>query len=163
MFVIIVCLYNRYNCIYNIIERVCCEHTYCVTVWCKLCPLYWMSEYTLTGDVCLSVFTNPGKYTVVTKFSHQENKHFPKFQLHILSPLEVICQQSQMGAGQDKAPVLAAALAYLVQCDVAGKNDTSAEVVDVALVDVLQSVSKVPVLSLPGFLCGESHTCILRF
>ena len=101
----------------------------------------------------VSEFTIPGKYTVITKFSNQENDRFPRIILQVLSTLEVICLRSQM-KDQDKGPVLAAALAYLIQCDMAGEHDTPEKLMDDALLTVLQSVSKVPVLSLPAFLCG---------
>lgn len=59
---------------------------------------------------------------------------------------------------QDKGPVLAAALAYLIQCDMAGEHDTPEQLMDNALLNVLQSVRKVPLLSLPAFLCGKKYT-----
>ena len=107
--------------------------------------------------IYISEFTVPGTYTVITKFSNLENDRFPRITLRVLSTLEVICLRSQM-KDQDKGPILAAALAYLIQCDMAGEHDTPEQLVDDALLNVLQSVSKVPLLSLPAFLCGKKHT-----
>lgn len=107
--------------------------------------------------IFLSVIDSEGEYLLVLRFSSVQHKQFPEIPLHVLSPLEAIQYCIPVSSEHiEKAPVLAAVVAYLIQCGRIGRKEPPA-VGDEMLCQILQSMytRKLPIMSVPGFLCGR--------
>lgn len=83
-------------------------------------------------------FTKAGVVDVVVHLSREESHLFPKFKVHIQSPLEAIFKSAPTSSGSKQVALLAAAIAYITHCDEKDK-DVSAQA-DVILCDILKQV-----------------------
>ena len=89
---------------------------------------------------------------VVTKIRHEESSLFPKFKVHVQSPIEAIYHDAPISKSSGRTAVLSAVLAYLLHSD--EKDKESRSHTDVILCNILQSMSEVPNWDLSSILSG---------
>ena len=111
-----------------------------------------------------SVLDSEGDYLLVLRFSSVQDEQFPEIPLRVLSPLEAIQHCIPVSSEHiEKPPVLAAVVAYLIQCGKIGRKE-SRSAGDEILHQILQCMymRKLPIMSVPGFLCGRC-VCIYTY
>ena len=114
-------------------------------------------EFTSLFFILVLALESEGDYLLVLKFNSLQDKQFPEIPLRVLSPLEAIQHCIPVSSGcVEKAPVLAAVVAYLIQCARLGRREVPA-VGDQMLCQILECMyaRKLPIMSVPAFLCGK--------
>lgn len=104
-------------------------------------------------------FPKPGGVEVVVKIRHEESSLFPKFKLHVQSPIEAIYHNVPISKASSRSAVLATVLAYLLHSDESQKDKEIRSHIDIILCNILQSLSDVPHWDLTSILSGMSVMC----
>ena len=104
-------------------------------------------------------FPKPGGVEVVVKIRHEESSLFPKFKLHVQSPIEAIYHNVPVSKASSRSAVLATVLAYLLHSDESQKDREIRSHIDIILCNILQSLSDVPHWDLTSILSGMSVMC----
>ena len=99
-------------------------------------------------------FPKPGEVEVVVKIRHEESSLFPKFKLHVQSPIEAIYHNVPISKASSQSAVLATVLAYLLHSDESQKDREIRSHIDIILCNILQSLSDVPHWDLTSILSG---------
>ena len=104
-----------------------------------------------------TAFSSPGEYHALLKFGELEKVDYPAFPLKVLSPLEAMQHYiPSTSEDTDKLMLLAAVLAYLIRYNVSSGDKALPSGTDRLVCTMLQSIysMKLPVISIPAFLCG---------
>lgn len=104
-------------------------------------------------------FPKPGEVEVVVKIRHEESSLFPKFKLHVQSPIEAIYHNVPISKASTRSAVLATVLAYLLHGDESQRDRETRSHIDIILCNILQSLSDVPHWDLTSILSGMSVMC----
>ena len=88
------------------------------------------------------------------KIAHEESSLFPKFKIHVQSPIEAIYHSVSLSKGSNRVALLASILAYLMNCDDLMRDKDARSHADVILCNILQSMSDIPEWKLSALLCG---------
>ena len=101
------------------------------------------------------VFPKPGTVTVTVLLARDEDVRFPQFKLKIKSPIESLVSALPVSRGSKQVALLAAALAYLANCDENDKEATSTA--DRVLCEILKAIqpADLPEWTLAWLLCGK--------
>ena len=105
-------------------------------------------------------FPKPGAVEVVVKIRHEESSLFPKFKLHVQSPIEAIYHNVPISKASSRSAVLATVLAYLLHSDESQKDREIRSHIDIIVCNILQSLSDVPHWDLTSILSGMSMSCV---
>ena len=105
-------------------------------------------------------FPKPGEIEVVLRIAHEESTLFPKFKLHIQSPIEAIYHGVSLAPkGSNQAAILSSVLAYLMNSKDELKDKEMRSCADVILCNLLQKMPDIPHIDwrLSTLLCGKIH------
>ena len=101
------------------------------------------------------MFPKPGTVIVNVLLARDEDSRFPQFKLKVQSPLESLASVLPSTRGPRQVALLAAAVAYLANCD---ENDKEATMnADEAINEILKALqpADLPEWQLAWFLCGK--------
>ena len=104
-------------------------------------------------------FPKPGEVEIVVKIRHEESSLFPKFKLHVQSPIEAIYHNVPISKASSRSAVLATVLAYLLHGDESQRDRETRSHIDIILCNILQSLSDMPHWDLTSILSGMSVMC----
>lgn len=102
-----------------------------------------------------TVFPKPGIVNITVLLARNEDSCFPRFQLKVQSPIEALASSLPTCRGSRQVAMLAAAVAYLANCDEKDKEATmnADEVISGILKDI--QPADLPEWILAWLLCGE--------
>ena len=102
-----------------------------------------------------TVFPKPGIVNITVLLARNEDSCFPRFQLKVQSPIEALASSLPTHRGPRQVAMLAAAVAYLVNCDEKDKEATMNA--DKVISEILKDIqpADLPEWILAWLLCGE--------
>jgi hypothetical protein len=102
-----------------------------------------------------TVFPKPGVVDITVLLARNEDSCFPQFQLKVQSPIEALSSSLPTSRGSKQVAMLAAAVAYLANCDEKDREATmnADEVISEILKDI--QPADLPEWILAWLLCGE--------
>lgn len=104
-------------------------------------------------------FPRPGEVEVVLKIAHEESTLFPKFKVHVQSPIEAIYHGVPLAPkGSNQAAILCAILTYLLRSEDELKDKHMRSHADVILCNILQAMPEIGHIDwrLSALLCGKA-------
>lgn len=97
---------------------------------------------------------------MTVKLRHEESTLFPKFKVHVLSPVEAIYHASPQAKGAEGTALLAAILAYLMHSEKQEKAIRSR--MDLILYSIMHSArDSLQEWNLSALLCGTEKGILL--
>lgn len=104
-------------------------------------------------------FPKPGIVNITVLLARNEDLCFPRFQLKVQSPIEALASSLPTCRGSRQVAMLAAAVAYLVNCD--DKDKEATENADQVISEIVKEIqpADLPEWILAWLLCGE-YGCI---
>ena len=91
---------------------------------------------------------------VVPKIARQYSPLFPKFKIHVASPVEAIYNRLPCSRVQDKKAILSCIITYLTHMSSEDAQDTRLEA-DTIISTLLSPMPDMPSWDLASILCGE--------
>lgn len=116
-----------------------------------------LHTYTHTHIMCTpsTVFPKPGIVNVTVLLARNEDSCFPQFQLKVQSPIEALASSLPTKRGSSQVAMLAAAVAYLANCD--DKDREATMNADQVISEIFKDIqpADLPEWILAWLLCGE--------
>ena len=102
-----------------------------------------------------TVFPKPGIVNITVLLARNEDSCFPQFQLKVQSPIEALASSLPTKRGSSQVAMLAAAVAYLANCD--DKDREATMNADQVISEILKDIqpADLPEWILAWLLCGE--------